>query len=95
MRDKLPRIIQTAYDWHGGQDSALYSFASTGGVVWSEDHRRNLIGEIAGCRGYRYVDPVSDRRETARLDRLEAYIRTARVLYCYESRRMMTRRGGE
>ena len=95
MRDKPSRIVQTAYAWHGGQSSALYSFASTGGVVWSEDHRRNLIAEINACRGYRYVDPATDRRETARLDRLEAYVRKARVGYCYESRRMMTRRGGE
>lgn len=95
MKDRqLPRIIQTACDWHGGERSALYSFASTG-VVWSEDHRHGLLTEIAGCRGYRYVDPVSDRRETARLDRLEAYIRKARVGYCYKSRRMMPRRGGK
>ena len=39
-------LIKTAYDWHGGQTSPLYSFASTGGVVHSADHRHNLIDEI-------------------------------------------------
>jgi hypothetical protein len=36
----------TAYSWHGGQESALYSFASTDCTVHSEEHRRNLIGEV-------------------------------------------------
>lgn len=44
MRDRNnpPRLIQTAYDWHSGQSSPLYSFASTGGVIWSADHREDL-----------------------------------------------------
>lgn len=37
---------RVAYEWHGGMSSPLYSFASTGGTVWSEDHRRNLIREV-------------------------------------------------
>lgn len=39
--------VETAYNWHGGQWSPLYSFASTGGKVWSEDHRQGLKHEIA------------------------------------------------
>lgn len=35
-----------AYEWHGGQASPLYSFASSGGKVLSEDHRSKLIREI-------------------------------------------------
>src|SRR5262245_39790477 len=34
---------QTAADWHGGQDSALYAYASTGTVV------TGLAGEIEDC----------------------------------------------
>ena len=43
-------LIETAYSWHGGQWSPLYSFASTGGVVWTEEHREGLVGEILECR---------------------------------------------
>lgn len=37
---------RVAYDWHGGQSSPLYSFASTGCKVWSEEHRQGLYREI-------------------------------------------------
>lgn len=36
---------QTAYDWHGGQDSALYAFASSGMVK----SKGALIAEIQRC----------------------------------------------
>ena len=91
MRDKPSRIVQTAYAWHGGQSSALYSFASTGGVVWSEDHRRGLLVEVDGCRNYVYVDPRSQGREARKLDRLRAHVSKAKIGYCYESRRMVPR----
>lgn len=32
-----------AYSWHGGQSSALYSFASTECTVWNEAHRAALV----------------------------------------------------
>lgn len=35
-----------AYSWHGGQNSALYSFASTDCTVWSESHRADLVREV-------------------------------------------------
>ncbi len=41
--------IQTAYEWHGGQWSPLYSYASTGGKVHSEEHHYALIREIEHC----------------------------------------------
>lgn len=41
---------ETAYQWHGGQWSPLYSFASTGAIVHSEEHREGLIGEIEECQ---------------------------------------------
>ena len=43
-------LVKTAYDWHGGQWSPLYSFASTGGVVHSIEHRYGLLDEIALCK---------------------------------------------
>ena len=39
--------IDTAYSWHGGQNSALYSFASTGGKIHDENHREKLKKEIS------------------------------------------------
>jgi hypothetical protein len=35
----------TAYEWHGGQGSALYSFASTGDIYDGQQ----LLKEIAQC----------------------------------------------
>lgn len=37
---------EVAFDWHGGQGSALYSFASTDCTVHSEEHRASLIADI-------------------------------------------------
>lgn len=39
----------TAYEWHGGQYSALYSFASTDCTIWSEEHRSSLVQDINSC----------------------------------------------
>jgi hypothetical protein len=38
--------VQVAYEWHGGQGSALYSYASTGGTVHSAEHKADLLKEI-------------------------------------------------
>jgi hypothetical protein len=40
---------ETAYSWHGGQNSALYSFASTDCTVWTEEHRASLIADVERC----------------------------------------------
>lgn len=56
--------VATAYEWHRGQSSPLYSFASTGGKVLSEEHRANLLGEIAKCLAWaeeqRLIDEIDD-----------------------------------
>lgn len=54
--------IDTAFDWHGGQGSALYSFASTGGTVWDKEHRARLYREIASAM----ID-TQDANETRKL----------------------------
>lgn len=38
--------VNVAYDYHGGQWSDLYSFASTGGTVHNQEHRDGLECEI-------------------------------------------------
>lgn len=74
MRPKTPRLVQTAYDWHSGQWSPLYSFSSTGGTVHSEEHREELKREIWRCmfdsEGGKIVSP----REYTRLSKLYTYV---------------------
>jgi hypothetical protein len=54
-----------AYDWHGGQDSPLYSFASTGGVVHTQEHREKLVAEVQAdidwCDANQSTDEAGDR----------------------------------
>lgn len=45
LTERLEAMRDVAYDWHGGQDSPLYSFASTG-KVWNADHRARILAEI-------------------------------------------------
>lgn len=66
----LPRARHLAYAWYGGQESALYSFASTGGVVHSAEHKANLLREISLCKGFEMVRGP----ELRNLEALEAYI---------------------
>jgi len=49
-RLEIEAAIQTMYDWHGGQSSAFYSFASTR-IIHSEDHRQRCLAELKVCRG--------------------------------------------
>ncbi len=39
------KCIETAFNWHGGMSSPLYSFASTR-RIWSEQHRDDILDEI-------------------------------------------------
>jgi hypothetical protein len=82
----MSSIRLTAYEWHGGGGSPLYSFASTGGKVHSEEHRANLVSEIEG--NIRYCDNEASPQwlaehdkaaEEARLTRLLAHIWQAEV----------------
>lgn len=61
-------VIQVAFDWHGGQESALYAFASTRNVQ-SEEHRAEVLSEIATCKG------KADPNDLADLDRLERVVK--------------------
>ena len=42
------KCIETAFNWHGGISSALYSFASTR-KIHSENHRDDVLDEIDEC----------------------------------------------
>lgn len=79
----MASLIDTAYGWHGGQSSPLYSFASTGGTVHSEEHRGDLAREIARClREIIRCEDLSPRvasRETRRLKALAAHVAGAAI----------------
>ena len=45
---KINSAVNTAFNWHSGQGSPLYGFASTR-KVHDEDHRRRLLREIEHC----------------------------------------------
>jgi hypothetical protein len=53
-------IRLTAYEWHGGGSSPLYSFASCGGLVHDEEHRQRLYVEIEGCMKWCEKNPDTD-----------------------------------
>ena len=65
-------IIETAFSWHGGQESALYAFASTRNVQ-SEEHRQAVLEEIACC--VKRAEPG----DLTKLQRLEAAVKSARI----------------
>ena len=54
---KQQRMRTLAYRWHGGQDSPLYSFASTGGVVHTQEHREGLVAEVQENVGWCEANP--------------------------------------
>ncbi len=45
------KCIDTAFNWHGGKSSALYSFASTR-KLHSENHRDDVLDEIDECMSW-------------------------------------------
>lgn len=84
--------VRVAYDWHGGQFSALYSFASTGGVVHDQRHLERLRVEvhhnIKWCEEHNtkralelkeYRGPDDYGREPHRLARLLEFIEAASI----------------
>ena len=62
MTQQQARML--GYNWHGGQDSPLYSFSSTGGVVHTEQHRADLVAEVQGnitwCEQHEEADEAAD-----------------------------------
>ena len=71
------KMRMIAYDWHGGQDYALYSFASTGAVIHSEEHRRELIIEVE--EDIAWCERNSATREAADLPNLRQLLAFVKV----------------
>jgi len=73
-------IINTAYEWHGGGGSPLYSFASTGGKIHSAKHKSELESEIQKCidwvkaNGAKHGDEY--KGEDKKLAALLAYVKS-------------------
>jgi len=66
-----------AEQWAGGENSVLYQFSSWRGVVVSEAHRINCIGEIE--RSIHWCDSEGLESEAAELRTLVAYVGTAPI----------------
>jgi len=46
MYKEPTKAARIAYEWHGGQWSPLYSYASTGARIWSQEHKDGLLYDI-------------------------------------------------
>ena len=80
--------VPVAYNWHGGQNSLLYAFASCEGVVKSEKHRWKCIADIEGCLTWwdenaetikSGVWPEHEEGDWAKLTALREYIEAAPI----------------
>ena len=45
----MPEAIATAYQWHNGEDTAMYSFASNGGTLSDPGQQGQLQSEVEEC----------------------------------------------
>ena len=76
-------VIETAFVWHGGKESALYSFASTR-QLWSEEHREDTIKEVEGCIIWQEGNPEQEPGDLKHLMKLRDTILTlpvSRILF--------------
>ena len=69
-------IIDTAFHWHGGQESAMYAFASTR-EVQTESHKAALLTEIAKNIAWHDNNAEQGPGDIAKLRRLQAAIMAA------------------
>jgi hypothetical protein len=57
-------LREVASEWHGGQWSALYAFASSGaiarGLAWECEKAAKLAGEAESAEGYQYNEERAD-----------------------------------
>jgi hypothetical protein len=70
-----------AADWHGGQWSALYMFASAGVLHDGRWDRNDVLAEIRACRMLLNTDAYTEAErseEDARLTALEWHVGKAR-----------------
>lgn len=62
------KFVNLAYEWHGGQASPLYSYASTGGKVHNRDHAIGLLHELSD------ILPHARRDNPEDVDIIKAFI---------------------
>jgi len=78
-------IIATAFAWHGGQDTAMYAFASTR-EVQGEEHKAAILAEIARSIAWHNDHAEQGPGDVRKLNRLEAAVNAAvpgtRFFYC-------------
>jgi hypothetical protein len=69
-------IVATAFAWHGGQESALYAFASTR-EVQSAEHKAGILAEIDGNLAWHKDNAEQEPGDVAKLQRLRAAVKAA------------------
>ena len=69
-------IIATAFHWHGGQESALYAFASTR-TVQSDEHKAAILAEVAQDIAWHESNADQEPGDVKKLRRLEAAVKAA------------------
>lgn len=74
----VSEAVDTAYEWHSGQRSPLYSFASLGGVLYKESGRGMLENEIEHCMDVVRQDPTHYDPDS--LERLENLLQVAQTI---------------
>lgn len=62
----LGAAVESAYEWHSGQSSYLYSFASLGGVLYKESMRGGLENEVESA-----IEAVNRKPEAYDPDELD------------------------
>jgi len=80
-QDDIRQAINDMFDWHGGQSSAFYSFASTRKLV-DEKHRQRCLDELNICRNFTTF--VEDFEQFARIEALIMYAKPMVEVISYQ-----------
>ena len=78
MQGDVFEAVNTAYEWHGGQSSYLYSFASLGGVLYKESWRGGLENEVESA--IESVQRTPDRFDADELEKLQNLLTVAQTI---------------
>jgi len=67
-------FIKLAYQWHSGQNSALYKFACEYGKIWDKQHAIDLENEINECINIH-------NKNDEEFDKLDSFIKHVEKIY--------------
>lgn len=78
VQGDLYAAVESAYDWHSGQSSYLYSFASLGGVLYKESWRGGLENEVESA--IEAVNKAPQNYEADELEKLENLLQVVKTI---------------